>query len=89
MITTIQRVIAQEANLVIPASSLVSHANLYNLGLTAFDAVRLLVAIEREFKVEFPREILTRDSVVSIEKIAMVVTALQQPPGCEAMRKAA
>jgi len=58
MIAMIRRVIEQEADLVVPASSLMSHASLYDLGLTAFDAVRLLVAIERAFKVEFPAEML-------------------------------
>jgi len=38
--------IEQEANLCIPVARLMPHANLYDLGLTPFDAIRLLLAID-------------------------------------------
>jgi acyl carrier protein len=78
MFATIQRLIDQEASLAVPAVRLTPGANLYELGLSSFEAVRLLVAIEREFKVEFPREALDRKSMASIEAIAMSVLSLWQ-----------
>ena len=88
MFATIQRLIDQETKLAIPAANLTPLANLYNLGLTSFDAIRLLVAVERAFKIEFQREMLNRESAASIETIAKAVQAMQQTPAVEA-RKAA
>ena len=88
MFATIQRLIDQETKLAIPAANLTPRANLYNLGLTSFDAIRLLVAVERAFKIEFEREMLNRESAASIETIAKAVQAMQQTPAVEA-RKAA
>jgi acyl carrier protein len=89
MFATIQRLIDQQTKLVIPAANLTPRANLYDLGLTSFDAIRLLVAIEREFKVEFARESLKRDTMASIDAIANAVTALLQTPAAIDMRQAA
>jgi acyl carrier protein len=88
MFAIIQLVIGQEAKLAIPAANLTLRANLYDLGLTSFDAIRLLVAVERAFKIEFQREMLNRESVASIETIAKAVQTLQQAPTVE-VRKAA
>jgi acyl carrier protein len=88
MFATIQRLIDQEAKLVIPAANLTPRANLYDLGLTSFDAIRVLVAVERAFKIEFPREMLNRESVSSIEAIVKAAQAMRQSPAVEA-RKAA
>ncbi len=75
MLAAIQRIIDQEAKLAVPAANLTPRADLYALGLTSFGAVRLLVAIEREFKVEFPREALIRGTAASIESIAAALEA--------------
>jgi acyl carrier protein len=88
MFATIQRLIDQEAKLVIPAANLTPRANLYDLGLTSFDAIRVLVAVERAFKIEFPREMLNRESASSIESIAKAAQAMRRSPPVEA-RKAA
>ena len=84
MFATIQRLIDQEAKLVIPAANLTPRANLYDLGLTSFDAIRVLVAVERAFKIEFPREMLNRESASSIEAIAKAAQAMRQAPVVEA-----
>ena len=88
MFAIIQRLIDQEAKLVIPAANLTPRANLYDLGLTSFDAIRVLVAVERAFKIEFQREVLNRESVASIEAIAKAVQAMRRTPAVE-QRKAA
>ncbi len=87
MIIDIQRIIEQETKLQIPESRLRGEANLYDLGLTAFDAIRVLVAIERAFRVEFPREMLTRRSAASVEAIIAILQAIQLAP--EEMRAVA
>ena len=88
MIATIQRLIDQEASLAIPAANLTPRADLYSLGLTSFDAIRLLVAVERAFKIEFRREMLNRQSMASIEAIAKAVQAMQQTPAVELLKAA-
>ncbi|WP_424363065.1 acyl carrier protein [Methylocystis parvus] len=75
MINAIQTIIDQEVALAIPAAHLTPRADLYALGLSSFDAIRLLVAIERAFKVELPREMLKRETVASIASIAKAVAA--------------
>lgn len=78
MFATIQRLIEQETRVVAPAGRLAPEANLYELGLTSFHAARLLVAIEREFKVRFPVAALNRKAMSSVEAIAKSVLALWQ-----------
>jgi acyl carrier protein len=70
MFAIIQRVIDREARLVIPAADLTPGADLYKLGLTPYSAVRVLLALEREFGVELPRRELKRETMQSIEAVA-------------------
>lgn len=88
MFATIQSIVDRETSLAIPAAQLTPRANLYALGLTSFDAIRLIVAIERAFKIEFPREALKRGTVATIETIAMAIEAVQ-PAAIQDVRKAA
>ncbi|WP_363349300.1 phosphopantetheine-binding protein [Methylocystis echinoides] len=87
MIAAIQRLIQQEAKLVLPAAQLTPRANLYALGLSSFDAIRLLVALERTFKVELPRETLKRETMATIDAIATAIRAARPTPA--ALRRAA
>jgi len=80
MITAIQRLIDREAKLALPGADITPRADLFTLGLTAFDAVRLLLAIEREFHVELPREMLRRETARSIEAIVEALQALRPLP---------
>jgi len=89
MTSIIRQVIDQEVNLALPASCLLPHANLYDFGLSAFDAVRLLVALERALNVEFPRNMLKREVISSIEAIIQAVRELKHAPAAHAMSKAA
>ncbi len=90
MLAKIQGLIEQEAKLAIPVAHLTPKANLYDLGLTSFDAIRLVVAIERAFKVEFPREMLKSQSAASIEAIVASLQSVQPAPlAVEEMRAAA
>jgi acyl carrier protein len=70
MFAAIRTLIDQEARLLVPASDLSPHADLYALGLTPYSAVRLLLALERDFDVEFPREALKRETMGSLAAIA-------------------
>jgi acyl carrier protein len=86
MIAIIQRAIDEKGGLAIPARSLSPDADLYGAGLTPFAAVQILLALEEEFRIEFPRQMLNRQSVSSINAIRSRICAVQNPP---AQRKAA
>ncbi|WP_424363064.1 phosphopantetheine-binding protein [Methylocystis parvus] len=70
MFAVIQRVIDQQARLAIPASDISPGADLYEIGLTPYSAVRVLLALEREFGIELPRAQLKRETMQSIEAVA-------------------
>ncbi len=89
MFATIQTIIDRETHLAIPAAHITPRANLYALGLTSFDAIRLILAIERTFKVELPREMLKRETVASIEAVADAIQSAQPAPVAADMRLAA
>ena len=80
MIAAIRRLIDRETNLAMPAPDITPRADLYALGLTSFEAVCLLVAIERQFNVEFPPDMLKRETARSIEAIIQAVQALRLVP---------
>ncbi|MGE5370301.1 MAG: phosphopantetheine-binding protein [Chloroflexota bacterium] len=77
MFGAIRQIIESEVQLAVPAAHLTPRANLYDLGLTSFDAIRLLVAVERAFRVELPREALRRETMATMEAIARTVEALR------------
>ncbi len=80
MFEDLQRLIEMEAKLDIPASDLTPRANLYELGLTPYTAIRLLIAVERAFRVELPRESLKRETMATMESImSSVREAMFQP----------
>jgi acyl carrier protein len=80
MFEIIKRLIAREAKLAVPVSDLTPRADLYELGLTPYTAIRLLLAVEREFGVELPRKSLNRAAMASIESIALCVREAKFAP---------
>lgn len=83
MFEIIQSLIDQEAQIRIPASHLTPRANLYALGMTPYTAIRLLLAVEREFHIEFPRDSLNRETMATIENIVRRVRDSQFVPAYE------
>ncbi|MGJ0504263.1 MAG: phosphopantetheine-binding protein [Methylocystis sp.] len=83
MFEMIQRLIDQEAQICVPAANLTPRANLYELGMTPYTAIRLLLAVEREFRVEFPRDSLNRQAMATMESIIRGVRASQFAPAYE------
>jgi acyl carrier protein len=74
MFAIIRRIIDQEARLAVPAVDLTPSADLYALGLTPYSAVRIMLALEREFEAEFPREALKRETMSSLDSIARALS---------------
>ncbi|GLI93223.1 acyl carrier protein [Methylocystis echinoides] len=69
MIETIRRLLQENGRLHTPIESLSDSADLYEAGLTPFAAIRTMLALEEAFDVEFPVQMLRRQSFVSINSI--------------------
>ncbi|BDV35188.1 phosphopantetheine-binding protein [Methylocystis iwaonis] len=69
MFSTIRRIIDREGRLPIAAADLTPKADLFASGLTPYCAVRIMLALEREFGVQFPRHAMKRETMRSLESI--------------------
>lgn len=78
MLESIQRLIDQKAYLSAPARQLAANADLYRFGLTPFTAIQLMVALEKEFNIEFPKQMLNRHSMSSINAIRSRIRLVQE-----------
>lgn len=78
MIRIIPRAIDEKGSLTIPARTLSPDANLCRAGLTPFVAVQVMLALEQELKVEFPKRMLNRQSMSSINAIRSRICELQR-----------
>jgi acyl carrier protein len=78
MIETIRRAIDERGHLAIPAHSLKPSADLYAAGLTPFAAIQVMLALEKALGVEFPKSMLNRRSMGSIDAILWCVAQLRE-----------
>ena len=85
-IQTIRRIVEEKANLATPADEVTLNSDLYRAGMKPFAAVQLMLALEKEFKIEFPRRMLSRQNMSSLGTIRSCIEELQEK---EALRKAA
>ncbi len=77
MIETIRRLLQENGRLHTPIDTLSDNADLYEAGLTPFAAIRTMLAIEEAFDVEFPVNMLRRQSFGSINAIAGCLAELK------------
>jgi acyl carrier protein len=89
MMTVIRSLIDRELRLALPAAEIAPRADLYALGLTPYGAVCLLLAVEREFHVELPREMLRRETARSIEAIHAAIQSVRPDLAVAEWREAA
>ncbi|KAF2991588.1 Aminoacyl carrier protein [Methylocystis sp. MJC1] len=76
MIETIRRLLQENGRLHTPIDTLSDSADLYEAGLTPFAAIRTMLAIEEAFDVEFPVNMLRRQSFSSINAIVACLNEL-------------
>jgi acyl carrier protein len=70
MIETIRRLLLEHGNLHTSVETLAGDQDLYDAGLTPFAAIRVMLALEEAFDVEFPVKMLKRQSFATIDAIA-------------------
>lgn len=76
MINEIRSLFARNEMLPFKVDTLADDDNLYDAGMTSFASVQVMLAIEGEFDIEFPEEMLTRRTFSSLASIAGAVSEL-------------
>jgi acyl carrier protein len=74
----VREILAQHGRLSVAVDQLADNADLYNAGLTSLATVGLMLAIEDQFNIEFPDNLLSRKTFGSINAILDAVTQLTQ-----------
>jgi acyl carrier protein len=73
---TIRGLLAKVGGLPVSVTELEDNADLYAAGLSSFASVQLMLAIEEQFDIEFPDNLLNRKSFASISAIEATVTQI-------------
>ncbi len=72
----VRAVLAKHGRLSVPVDRLEDSADLYKAGLTSLATVGLMLALEEQFDVEFPDNMLSRKTFGSIEAILEAIARL-------------
>jgi acyl carrier protein len=76
----IRRILDEVGHLSRPADSMQPEDDLYLLGLTSHATVNVMLALEDEFEIEFPEQMLRRATFQSIANMRAAVTDLKDAP---------
>ena len=76
MHTQIRDVLAAQGRMAVDPHQVDEHADLYELGLTSHASVDVMLALEDEFDIEFPEEVLKKATFASVHNIAQVIEGL-------------
>jgi len=72
----VRDILTQHGRLSSPVDQLQDTSDLYNAGLTSLATVGLMLALEDQFNIEFPDNMLSRKTFASIEFIVDAVQKL-------------
>ena len=72
----IREVLATHGRMAIDPREVDDQADLYELGLTSHASVDVMLALEEEFDIEFPDEVLKKSTFESVHNIAHVIEGL-------------
>lgn len=73
----VRDVLGKHGRLAVPVDRLEDSADLYKAGLTSLATVGLMLALEEQFNVEFPDNMLSRKTFGSIESIVDALERLE------------
>jgi acyl carrier protein len=76
----IRQVLAAHGRMATDPAQVDDQADLYELGLTSHASVDVMLALEDEFDIEFPEEVLKKATFASIHNIAQVIEGLVASP---------
>jgi acyl carrier protein len=72
----IRDVLSQHGRLPVDVSTLSAEDDLYEAGLTSHASVNVMLALEDEFEIEFPDELLRKSTFASVSAIRDVLAQL-------------
>jgi acyl carrier protein len=72
----IREVLAAHGRMAVDPHEVDDQADLYELGLTSHASVDVMLALEDEFDIEFPEEVLKKSTFESVHNIAQVIEGL-------------
>lgn len=78
IIAEVRQVVAQHAHLAQDAASLAESDSLYAAGMTSHASVNVMLGVEDAFDLEFPEQMLTKETFESLESIAAAVRTLEE-----------
>jgi acyl carrier protein len=78
VIDLVRQAIDEHGRLPVPARNLSASSDLYELGLTSFAAVRIMLALEDALCVQFPEHMLRRRNFASIGAIVACLRELER-----------
>jgi acyl carrier protein len=70
------QVLAENARLAVDVSDLREDADLYDHGMTSHASVNVMLGLEEAFDVEFPDELLRKETFASIQSITAALSEL-------------
>lgn len=76
VVATIRTVLDAQGRLPVSISSLTDHDDLYENGLTSHASVNVMLALEDEFDIEFPDELLRKSTFESVTAITSALASL-------------
>ncbi|NLH79855.1 MAG: acyl carrier protein [Phyllobacteriaceae bacterium] len=76
MVMQIRELIANHKIIPVPVERIGDEDDLYDLGMTSFASVQLMLALEEAFDIEFPERMLNRKTFQSIAMIDRSVSEL-------------
>ena len=74
----IRAILVRHARLNVDATGIDADADLYQAGMTSQASVNVMLALEGEFDVEFPDELLKRSVFASVRSIREAVAGIAQ-----------
>jgi len=74
----LRHILSESVRLQIPIATLDDDADLYAAGLESIATVHLMLAIEENFDIEIPDELITRQLFSSIDSMADAIAGLQE-----------
>ena len=72
----IRRILAQHGRMPLDVATLADDADLYRAGMSSHATVNVMIALEGEFDVEFPENMLTRSTFESVAAIRAALMVL-------------
>ncbi|PAK15348.1 acyl carrier protein [Burkholderia ubonensis] len=78
MKNAIREILKHVAHLETAVDTIGDADDLYDAGLSSLDTIQLMLAIERQFDIEIPDEMLNRQLFRSIDALAETIVTLQR-----------